>query len=163
MGGRGAKQPSAITEAQGRYREVDRDGAYWWANDRERMQRNAGIIKAREASYAEIPGINVTINGETRTYYFDSNDGTNYVSDIIGGAPKETPNNMTATEFVERIQSNGGQVKIITAAQRSKLEQEAYERHKNDNSDPTLGYGIPGFFRDNARSRRLSRISSRRR
>lgn len=69
-----------------------------------------------------IIGLSVTMNGDTTRYYFTSKGGQNFYQRGVGGTPQLTPMNMTASEFRKRVESNGAQVKTISASERSKEE-----------------------------------------
>lgn len=74
-------------------------------------------------------GMDVTHNGETTRYYFSKHGETNFYQRGIDGNAEPTPLNMTATEFKQRVESNGATVKPVTAAA-MKTERKNYEAYR---------------------------------
>lgn len=60
-------------------------------------------------------GLDVTFQGETTRYYFYKNGNTTLYTRYLNGTPQPTPLNMSAAEFKQRVISNGGSVKDVTA------------------------------------------------
>lgn len=78
-------------------------------------------------------GFDVTRNGETTRYYFSSKNGQHYYQVGIGGTPRPTPMNMSASEFRKRAASNGATVKNVSGSER-KRDQKAYKADREATS-----------------------------
>ena len=73
-------------------------------------------------------GITVKIDGESTDYFFATVNGTHYYQRGVDGMPQPTPQNMTMSEFKNRVLSNGAEVQTISESKRKKME----ERYKKD-------------------------------
>lgn len=82
-------------------------------------------------------GLDVTFQGDTTRYYFYKSGNTNYYSKGIEGMPQQTPLNMSAAEFKQRVLSNGASVRDVTVDEykadlkNHKLDRKATDRFLN--------------------------------
>lgn len=110
-------------------------------------------------------GLEVTKDGQTTRYYFESRNGVNYYQRGIGGTPEPTPMNMTAKEFRRRVEAGGASTRGISSAEKAreqkarKAEREATDRFLNIEtaSNRSLSSGSRAEAKTNRANRRLRR------
>lgn len=110
-------------------------------------------------------GLEVTKDGQTTRYYFESRNGVNYYQRGIGGTPEPTPMNMTAKEFRRRVEAGGVSTRGISSAEKvreqkaRKAEREATDRFLNIEtaSNRSLSSGSRAEAKTNRANRRLRR------
>lgn len=110
-------------------------------------------------------GLDVTSEGQTTRYYFSNRNGTNYYQRGIGGTPEPTPENMSAREFKQRVESNGATTKVVSGTER-KRDESTYKAdrkatndflNRNDVSDRTMSRGSRADAKVNRVNRRRRR------
>lgn len=86
-------------------------------------------------------GLDVTYGQETTRYYFTSREGVNYYQRGFSGMPEQTPQNMSASEFRKRVESNGATTKSVSVSERQKDEiRYKKDREENDRMLNTAWY-----------------------
>lgn len=84
------------------------------------------------------------MNGEKTTYIFQSQNGNNFYMRGVGDTPKPTPDNISATEMMNRAKNNGAKVDAI----KEKDLIEMYKKRKKDRKETN-----EFLNRDNVRNR----------
>lgn len=110
-------------------------------------------------------GLEVTKDGQTTRYYFESRNGVNYYQRGIGGTPEPSPMNMTAKEFRRRVEAGGASTRGISSAEKAreqkarKAEREATDRFLNIEtaSNRSLSSGSRAEAKTNRVNRKLRR------
>ena len=96
-----------------------------------------------------IKGLHVNMNGKEMTYFFNSKDGINFYSRGLGENPQKTPNNMSAKEFKERIESNGAITRVIGEKEYRKIETDYKKKREETSKELNISW-----FRDAPRPRK---------
>lgn len=108
-------------------------------------------------------GIDITVDGKTTRYYFSSNEGNNFYQRGLENRLQPTPQNKTASDFIEGAKKNGAIVKILTSAQK-KADLERYEKHRKEiNEVLNEAYARDKMFVKGSRMERIgNRVQKRR-
>ena len=112
----------------------------------------------------KVVGYEVLMNDSTTRYYFTKYNGQNFYQRGVDGTPEPTPNNMSPSEFKQRVTSNGANVKNITASEKSK--EEIRRKAERKASDEILDRAYASdreFVRGSRASRKTNRANRRRR
>ena len=110
-----------------------------------------------------VSGLSVKMNGETTKYYFTKVNGQNFYQRGIGGIPEPTPQNMSPSEFRRRVESNGAEVKTISASQKAKEEIERKVDRKVTDKLLDRAYVSDKDMKRNSRSDSIMNRANRRR
>lgn len=70
----------------------------------------------------------INASGDRMTFYFQTVGDTTFYKNTIGEMGEPTPNNMTESEFIQRIKNNGGTVTKKTDEEIAK----EYSDYRND-------------------------------
>lgn len=93
-----------------------------------------GSASGMSGGSSSVRGITVKMNDESTDYFFTTRNGIHYYQRGIDGMPQPTPQNMTMSEFKNRVLSNGAEVKTISESKRKKME-ERYKKQRQEADD----------------------------
>ena len=108
-----------------------------------------------------INGADVSIRGQTTSYYFKKSVGQYFYQRGLGGIPEPTPNNMSPRTMFQRMQEHGADVRVIPAKE-IVSRQEAYQKEREEtNRELDQAYANDKHFVKGSRANRTGNRASR--